>query len=252
MPLRDDVRASDDVAGAKAATAVADRYPDDDALQVAAANDDLTAAANGQLGSIRADNPYLPDVEAKLTKVMLRSPDYTPALHLYMHLSEWQDGPARALATTRHLGTLAPEPGHMLHMASHIYFHTGRYELAVLANEQAAKADWDYVRKVRPLGGMDALPMHAHNLSFGLGAALQSGDVSRALQFAHEIQSGYPADNFVSVRAYLALGRYLPTPDVLALPRPSFRSQQHLIISPVERPMPAKAKHARCSAKPMP
>lgn len=211
-----------DYAGeAKAADALADRFPDDDALQVAAVNAELVAAGNGKPGSVTADNPYLPGAQARLESVLARSPDYTPALHFYLHLSEWQGHPEKTVAQAARLAALAPESGHLLHMASHIYFHTGDYQAAALANETAARADVDYVAKVQPPGGMNALPMHAHNLSYGLGSLLVSGDGRRALAFAREMQAGYAPDDITHVRSYLALGRYLPTAKVLAMPEPA-------------------------------
>ncbi len=110
--------------------------------------------------------------------------------------------------------------GHLLHMASHIYYHTGRYEDAALANMRAAAADSDYVGKVAPPGGMAALPMHQHNLRFGLNSALLSGDAAIALKFAREMQAAYPPDRRIFAEAYLALGQFLPVRDMLAMPRP--------------------------------
>lgn len=217
---RDGAWAVDNAAEAEAAETLANRFPLDDTLQVAAANAWLIAAGTNGPGSVKPDSPDLPRAQAKLDTVLARSPNFTPAMHLYLHLMEWEHHLDRADPYARRLGHLAPEAGHMLHMASHIYYHEGRYEAAALANTQAAKADADYVTKVRPPGGMDALPMHQHNLDFGLGSALLSGDAPLAMKFAREMQANYPPTRMVFVRAYLAFGRVLPVSKVLGLAAP--------------------------------
>ena len=209
--------AVDAAAYARAADALADRFAADDALQVAAADGHMIAGESRR-GGPGADGAA---ARARLERVLARSPDFTPAMHLYIHLSEWQGQPVRAERYADRLGALAPAAGHLVHMPSHIYYRVGRFEDATTANVRAAAADRAYVAAAHPPGGVPALALHAHNLSFGLAAALMSGDAAAGLDLARRMQAQYPADSFVSIRAYLGLGRYLPADQVLALPPPA-------------------------------
>ena len=219
--LRDGNWVVDDEAEARATDALADRFPNDDALQVSAANAQMIAAENGSPGSASATDPHLAKAQVRLETVLLRNSTYTPAIHLYLHLTEWQRRPAASLPYAHRLAALAPESGHMLHMASHIDYHTGDYEAAAQANMAAVAADIDYVEKMQPPGGMDALPMHQHNLLFGLVASLISGDKDLALKFADEMQRSSPPESLAFAESYFAFGRFAPTLDVLALKEPT-------------------------------
>jgi tetratricopeptide (TPR) repeat protein len=211
----------DDEAEARATDALAERFPNDDALQVSAANAQMIAAENGSPGSASATDPHLAKAQMRLETVLLRNPTYMPAIHLYLHLTEWQRRPAASLPYARRLAVLAPESGHMLHMVSHIDYHTGDYEGAAQANMAAVAADIDYVEKMQPPGGMDALPMHQHNLLFGLVASLISGDKDLALKFADEMQRSSPPESLAFAESYFAFGRFAPALDVLALKEPT-------------------------------
>lgn len=211
--------AEDAPAAARASEALADRFPSDDALQVAAASDRMIA------GEAIHDLKRPTDASAtaartRLERVLARSPDFTPALHFYIHLMEWTGEPARAEAAADRLGRLAPAAGHLVHMPSHIYYQVGRYEDAAVANRRAADADAAYVAAVRPPSGLPDFALHAHNLSYGLAGALMSGDAATGLDLARRLQAQYPADSWLSARAYLAVGRYAAPDAVLALPAP--------------------------------
>lgn len=214
-------RASTDAgAAARAADALAERFPTDDALQVAAADARIILAEarpDGFSGRSGTDGML---AQARLERVLARSPRFTPALHFHIHLEEWLGSPKRAEGDADALGALAPAAGHLVHMPSHIYYRVGRFEDAAAANLRAADADAAYVAAVAPPGGIGDFALHAHNLSFGLAGALMSGDGPLALEFARRMRATYPAESFVSARSYLADGRYAPPAAVLALPAP--------------------------------
>ncbi|WP_353069166.1 hypothetical protein RBB75_00145 [Tunturibacter empetritectus] len=218
--MRDRSWTVDGEAGAKAADALADIFPIDDFLQVSAANAEMIAAENGVPGSASAKDPHLVKAQAHLETVLHRNPTYTPAIHFYLHLTEWQDRPAASLQYANRLASLAPASGHMLHMSSHIDYRTGEYEAAAQANMAAVLADIGYVEKMQPPGGMASIPMHLHNLLFGLVSSLISGDKNLALSFADEMQRSSPPQSLAFAESYLAFGRFLPVEDVLNLKAP--------------------------------
>jgi tetratricopeptide (TPR) repeat protein len=205
-----------------AAEALANKYPKDDALQVNAANAEMIAAEKGMPGSAAADDPHLAKAQARLETVLNRNSEYTPAIHFYLHLTEWQGRPAASLNYANKLAALAPEAGHMLHMSSHIDYHTGNYEAAARANMSTVSADMSYVERMQPPGGMEAIPMHQHNLLYGLVAALISGDKDLGLKFANEMQRSSPPESLAFAESYFALGRLLPADDVPLLKAPDF------------------------------
>jgi tetratricopeptide (TPR) repeat protein len=210
----------DDAAEWKAAAKLAAKYPDDDALQVNAANAAMIEAENGRPGRATADNPKLAEAEKLLNTVLQRSPDYTPTIHFYLHLTEWQGHPEASKEYASRLASLASSSGHMLHMASHIDFHTGQYEAAAMDNMRAAQADIDYVNRVQPPGGMESIPMHQHNLIYGLTASLLSGDERLSLKFARQLHDTAPKDGLWFAEPYLAFGRFLPAEEIFKMPAP--------------------------------
>ncbi len=218
---------TDAPAEARAADALAERFSADDALQVAAADAHMIAGEGSRFGWTRG-GPDARAARARLERVLARAPDFTPAIHFYIHLMEWEGEPRRAEPFADRLGRLAPAAGHLVHMPSHLYYRLGRFEDAGTVNRSAADADRAYVAAVKPPGGLPDFALHAHNLSFGLAGALMSGDGALALDLSRRMQAQYPADSFVYARAYLGLGAYAPVDEVLAL-RAAAPSAQSLL-----------------------
>ncbi len=213
---------------ARAMDDLARRFPDDDPVAVEAASA-LLIASGQAWENIAAEGPR-PDVKRArelLDTVLKRSPDYTPAIHYDIHLSEWSGQPSRAVAGAERLGGLAPAAGHLVHMPSHLYYRLGRYEDAATANARASVADARFAAEHRSPGGLAGFPLHAHNVSFGLAAALMSGDGPGALAFARAAQATY-GDAGVGAHAYLAWARYGDPDAVLKLPQPQAVGAQAL------------------------
>src|SRR6266481_7135578 len=81
------------------------------------------------------------EIIATLDSVLKRNPNHTGANHLYIHAVEASPHPEWALASAYRLGMLAPNAGHLVHMAAHVYIRTGDHEAAAKSNENAATAD---------------------------------------------------------------------------------------------------------------
>ena len=220
-PLKNGAAVVDNPAYARAMTALAERFPADDAIAVEAAS--ALLIASGQAWENIAAQGATPDVRrarALLETVLARSPDYTPAIHYDVHLMEWTGEPARAVAAADRLGALAPAAGHLVHMPSHLYYRLGRYQDAATANARAVVADGAFVREHGSPGGLPNFALHAHNVSFGLAAALMSGDGPGALAFGRSAEGVFGDASGVGPRSYLAWARYGDSEQVLKLARP--------------------------------
>jgi tetratricopeptide (TPR) repeat protein len=116
-----------------------------------------------------------------LEAVLRRYPDHPGANHYYIHAVEASPTPERALASAARLETLVPGAGHLVHMPSHIYMHTGDLDRIASLNEKAAAADEHYFSLANP-EGVYPFMYYAHNLHFVVVGHLLTGryDDSRA------------------------------------------------------------------------
>ncbi|MGE5721014.1 MAG: hypothetical protein ACM3YM_01010 [Sphingomonadales bacterium] len=217
-----------DRAYAEAMEAIARRWPADDELAVLAADAWMTLDSN-------ANRLAHTDREvALLEAVLARNPDYTPAIHFYIHATEIGGYPERAEKFADRLPALAPAASHLIHMPSHTYYHVGRYQDAVDANMHAVAIGRANARRLgmpEPDGVWD-LPYHAHNVQYGVGAALISGDAKSALALSDPLVARVAAGKspregsfaqMVAGTAYFAEARFADPGKVLALPRPPAR-----------------------------
>ncbi|MEO7688080.1 MAG: hypothetical protein ABIS51_02255 [Sphingomonas sp.] len=213
-----------DRAFAKAMDALAIRYPADDEIAVIAADAWMVPASLGN------NTKTLPRAVALLETVLNRSPDYTPAIHFYIHATEMSGFPARAEAYADRLPTLAPRASHLVHMPSHTFYWVGRYQDAADANVHAVAMGIENAKRqgLPQPGGEWLLPYHGHNVQYGVGGALMSGDAKDALALSAPMLAAGPHDpngpnSFVQMAmgtAYAAQARFAEPKDVLALPDP--------------------------------
>ncbi len=82
-----------------------------------------------------------PEIRAILEDVMRQHPDHPAANHLYIHVMEASPWPEIAEPAADRLGGLIPASGHLVHMPSHIWMQTGRYDDAADCNRRAAALD---------------------------------------------------------------------------------------------------------------
>ena len=216
-----------DIAYARAMDAIALAHPESDEL--------LTLAADGwMIPAALADNKIgMPRAVALLEVVLKRNPDFTPAIHFYIHATEMSGFPGRAERYADRLGALAPAASHLIHMPSHTYYWIGRYQDATDANVRAAALGIAEARDLKPpvpdaeTAAFKA-PYHGHNVHFGVGGALISGDAKDALALSAPVLRGLaqqpptsPYQQMIGATAYFAQGRFADPAAVLALPEPS-------------------------------
>lgn len=215
-----------DVAFARAMDAIARAHPENDEIAVIAADAWMIPAALG------GDTGTLPHAVTLLETVLARNPDFTPAIHFYIHATEMSGFPKRAERYADRLAALAPAASHLIHMPSHTYYWVGRYHDATEANVRAVAvglADARAARAVAPDGAF-ALPYHAHNVHFGVGGALLAGDAADALALSAAVLRVLPTrrklapfEQMVGGTAYFAQGRFADPAAALALPEPPAR-----------------------------
>ena len=210
---------------AKAVHYLAARDPGDNELAVMAADAWLeTAAKKSEEGKLNAQLAM-----SLLEPVLKRDPDYTPAIHFYIHASELAGVPALAEPYADRLAGLAPRASHLIHMPSHTYYWVGRYQDAADANMKAVALGIENAKALglRPPNGVWGLPYHAHNVTFGLGGALEAGDAKTALYLGRPLversQGRGDAEAYsqlIAANGYFAMARFAPVAEVLALKQP--------------------------------
>lgn len=216
-------KGSGDVAFARAMDRLALAYPDDDEIAT------ITADAWMIPASLREQRAKLPRAVALLETVLKRNPNYSPAIHFYIHATEMSGFPARAEPYADRLAALAPSASHLVHMPSHTYYWDGRYQDAVDANVAAVALGVANAKRLKlpDPPGVWQLPYHPHNVQFGVGAALLSGDAKDAVALSGPFimaAAHYPkAPAFAQMgggTGYFAMGRFADTAVVMAMPDP--------------------------------
>ena len=162
-----------------------------------------------------------------LEQALAYAPDDPGAIHLYIHLTEWSDDPHKAIPYGERLAALAPGASHLVHMPSHTFYRVGRYRDAMMSNVNAVALDRRYDQLARPPGGVPGMPLHGHNIHFGMGGALMAGGAEPGLALAQWYLATYPdvdAGNvwrqMVTNNAYAVYGRFGTPEQVSALAEP--------------------------------
>lgn len=163
---------------------------------------------------------------ALLETVLARSPEFAPAIHFYIHATEGAGFPKRAEPYADKLKRVAPAASHLVHMPSHTYYWIGRYGDAGTANLAAVEIDIRNAERLK-LPTPWALAYHSHNVHFGIGGALMSGDAATGLALARPLvatatEAAKP-DSFrqaVTGLGFVAIARFAPADEMLAQPEP--------------------------------
>ena len=114
------------------------------------------------------------ELVALLEGILRRHPNHPGANHYYIHAVEASPTPDRALASAARLETLVPGAGHLMHMPTHIYIHTGHIGRVAELNAKAAAADERYIEIARP-EGIYPFMYYGHNVHFMVVGNILSG-----------------------------------------------------------------------------
>jgi tetratricopeptide (TPR) repeat protein len=221
-----------DIAYAQAMASVAREFPDDDEVTVLYA-EALLMLSPWQWWSRDGAEPREGTLAAidTLERVLARSPGHAGANHFLIHALEASRTPARALAAAERLAQLAPDAGHMVHMASHIFVRVGRYADAVRSNQQAIDADRRLDAQLRAQG-FEPLGHVSHHHHFLWAAAAMQGNATVALDAARWLAAeaarpeqpygdGGSNDYFLAL-PWLAQVRFARWEEILAAPEPKW------------------------------
>lgn len=212
---------------AQAMDRIARRHPSDVAVAAVAADAWMLKADEWWDDDGKAMDPGITRAMAILEQTLAAAPDDPGAIHLYIHLTEWSDDPHKAIPYGERLAALAPGASHLVHMPSHTFYRVGRYRDAMMSNVNAVALDRRYDRLARPPGGVPGMPLHGHNIHFGMGGALMAGGAEEGLRLAEAFLATWPdipADNAwrqaMANNAYALYGRFGSVEQVAALAEP--------------------------------
>jgi tetratricopeptide (TPR) repeat protein len=217
-----------DAAFADAMAQAADRFPDNDLLQVLAAE----AAMDTQPWDYwepggREPKGRAADAIRRVETVLARSPNNSGAIHLYIHLAEASTNPWRSEAAAERLARTAPQAGHLVHMPGHIYYRVGRFRDSIRANIEAVAADERYIASADP-SPLYRYGYYPHNVHFVLASAAMGGDGRMALQYADKLDEAVPMEMAqavvlaqpVKAAPWFARAQFADPHSVLAAPEP--------------------------------
>jgi tetratricopeptide (TPR) repeat protein len=120
-----------------------------------------------------------------LERVLRRFPDHPGANHYYIHAVEASKTPERALASAQRLESLVPGAGHLVHMPTHIYIHTGHIDRIADLNARAAEADEKYLEIARPQGIYEMY--YGHNVHFVVVGNILTGRYEEAVEHGEKL-----------------------------------------------------------------
>jgi tetratricopeptide (TPR) repeat protein len=170
--------------------------------------------------------PGTVEIVRALEAVLAKNPNHPGANHYYIHAVEASPKPERALDAAARLGGMMPGAGHIVHMPSHIYIRTGRYEEAAEANRRAIQSDASYVAGG---GASHIYAMYvAHNHQFLWAAAQTLARSAEAIQAARDAVQSVPIEMLQAMPGFdialtypvMSLLRFGRWEDVLKEPAP--------------------------------
>ncbi len=135
--------------------------------------------------------PETPEIRSVLEAGLERFPDHPALCHLYIHAMEAGPEVARATGPAETMENLTPGLGHLIHMPSHIYLWTGRYDDMIRVNQRAVEVDRAFVEHA----GRDNFYTYyrLHNYHFVAYGAMWAGRRQVALDAARELVTEIPA-----------------------------------------------------------
>lgn len=124
---------------------------------------------------------WTPELVALCEDLLKKAPNHPAALHYFIHLTEASRQPEVALFAADSLLKFFPGVAHMVHMSSHEYERTGKYEQGVLANEAADRNLGRYDSLAKSL----SLPVHiSHYFAVDAYCAISGAMYRKGLQKA--------------------------------------------------------------------
>ena len=207
---------------------LADKYKDDPDVRTLYADAVMNTMPWDYYNSDGSEKRNIGKAIGILEGTMQRWPEHPGANHLYIHAVEASAHPERAIPAAKRLGPYAPAAGHLVHMPSHIWVRVGDWEDASKANEDATKADEDYITQCH-VQGRYPLGYYPHNLHMLTFASMMEGRSAAALQASKKAAGQMPKEMQEEPPSFAALFSSLPVfamvrfgrwDDLLAYPQP--------------------------------
>jgi hypothetical protein len=136
---------------------------------------------------------WTPELLTVLEKVLSIYPQHPGANHYYIHAVEASLQPERANASADRLPGLMPKVSHIVHMPSHIYIRTGRYDKGAELNEKANAGYREYLKMFPAVEANNILYIF-HNLHMQANCAMMNGSYQYAQESANENRNVIPVE----------------------------------------------------------
>lgn len=149
--------------------------------------------------------PWTPAIRQVLEKLLNRFPDHPGGNHYYIHVMEPSPYAEKALPSAARLGKSNPGLSHLVHMPSHIFLRTGKYQEGIDVNIAAVNSYNRSIPLYAPVTGADFLYL-IHNLHMKANHAMLSGNYEASASAAAETKEGTPKD-YLGIPA--PLGNYV-------------------------------------------
>ncbi|MEL7541096.1 MAG: hypothetical protein AAGJ51_09355 [Pseudomonadota bacterium] len=174
---------------ADAMDAVAQAFPDDKfILSLAAeANMDTQPWDYWQVGAREPKGRTARTLELIETALEI-DPEFAPAIHLYIHITESSVDPFRAEAYADSLADQQLGVGHLVHMPSHIYLRLGAWKKSHDSNIAAIEADEAYITQSENAAVYGSV-YYPHNVHFVVASSQFAGNAATALDMADKLNA---------------------------------------------------------------
>lgn len=199
-----------DLAYADAMRALVKNYPNDPNIRTMLAEALMVIHSWDYWNGDGRPKEWTPEILQVLETGLKSHPRHTGLIHYYIHAVEASKKPGRALASANILRDLVPGAGHLVHMPSHIYIRTGRYQEGVEANEKAILVDNEYIAQCRQQG-IYPVAYVPHNRHFLWAMASMQGNSKKAIKAA-EHMAGHIDQTLMKEVGYGTLQHYWITP----------------------------------------
>ncbi|MEM1146669.1 MAG: tetratricopeptide repeat protein [Pseudomonadota bacterium] len=121
-----------------------------------------------------------------IERALAIDPEFAPAIHLYIHITESSLDPYRAEAFADTLWDQNLGVGHLIHMPSHIYLRLGDWKKAQASNIEAIAADEAYIA-VSGNAQVYGSVYYPHNVHFVVASSQFAGDATTALTMSEKL-----------------------------------------------------------------
>ncbi|MHC4954522.1 MAG: tetratricopeptide repeat protein [Planctomycetota bacterium] len=141
--------------------------------------------------------PETPEIRAVLEQGLARWPKHPALCHLYIHAMEAGPEVEKSIPAATRLENLTPGLGHLIHMPSHAYVWTGRYEDVIRTNIRAVEVDNAFA----DFRGRNNLytAYRIHNFHFVAYGAMWDGQRELAMKYARAIPKQIPPELLAAV-----------------------------------------------------